>query len=122
MRSRATGRRATEGADAAGSEALGTYQPGLDGLRAMAILVVLAYHAEIPAARGGFLGISQFFTLSGFLIASILLRRHQAGDPDLRSFWGRRYRRLLPAAFLTLAGVLVFGATVATAQQLDTLP
>jgi len=88
----------------------------------MAVAVVLAYHAQMPWVRGAFLGISQFFTLSGFLITSILLRTVQErGEIDLRRFWARRYRRLMPAAYLTLAGVVVFGATVATEQQLDTL-
>jgi peptidoglycan/LPS O-acetylase OafA/YrhL len=95
----------------------------LDGLRAVAVAVVLLYHGEIPWARGGFLGISLFFTLSGFLITSMLLRtHHRVGSIDLRTFWARRYRRLLPAAYVTLAGVLVFGATVATEQQVADLP
>ncbi len=99
------------------------YEPGLDGLRACAVAIVLVYHADFSWARGGFLGISLFFTLSGFLITSILLRMNAAtGTVQLRTFWGRRYRRLLPAAYLTLAGIVVFGATVATRQQLSDLP
>ncbi len=106
-----------------GSGALGHHVRGLDGLRAIAVGVVLLYHGEIPWMRGGFLGISLFFTLSGFLITSMLLRtQRRSGRIDLRSFWARRYRRLLPAAYVTLAGVLVFGATVATRQQLSDLP
>lgn len=103
--------------------ALGRHEAGLDGLRAVAVGLVLLYHGEVPAAKGGFLGISLFFTLSGFLITSILLRTHRAtGRIALRTFWGRRYRRLLPAAYLTLAFVVLFGATVATRQQLADLP
>ena len=106
-----------------GTGALGHHVRGLDGLRAVAVGFVLLYHGEIPWARGGFLGISLFFTLSGFLITSMLLRSHAAsGRIDLRQFWARRFRRLLPAAYLTLAGVVVFGATVATRQQLADLP
>src|SRR5262245_38376813 len=104
------------------SRALDRHHPGLDGIRAMAVAVVLAYHGQMPWVRGAFLGISQFFTLSGFLITSILLRTvRERGGIDLRRFWSRRYRRLMPAAYLTLAGVVVFGATVATEQQLDGL-
>ena len=111
------------GLGAPGSEALGRYEPGLDGVRALAVMAVLVYHAEFPWARGGFLGISLFFTLSGFLITSILLRGHATGGTiGLRTFWARRYRRLLPAAYLTLAGVVLFAATVATEQQLSDLP
>jgi peptidoglycan/LPS O-acetylase OafA/YrhL len=91
----------------------------LDGLRAPAIAAVLAYHAELGWPTGAFLAISQFFTLSGFLITTLLL------DSDrirLGRFWARRYRRLLPAAYLALAGIVLFGATVATEQQLDQLP
>jgi peptidoglycan/LPS O-acetylase OafA/YrhL len=94
------------------------YQPALDGLRGIAVLSVLLYHGEVPWFGGGFLGVSTFFTLSGFLITTLLLaedRRH--GRVDLGAFYIRRARRLLPAALLCLAGIVVFGATVATASQ-----
>jgi len=72
--------------------------------------------------RGGFLGVSTFFTLSGFLIAMLLLTEWRGdGAISLRGFWGRRFRRLMPALFLTLAGVALFGATVATGDQLARL-
>jgi peptidoglycan/LPS O-acetylase OafA/YrhL len=110
-------------ADERGAGALARHEYGLDGLRGVAIAVVLMYHGEVLAAKGGFLGISLFFTLSGFLITSILLRTHaRTQSIGLQAFWGRRYRRLLPAAYLTLAGVVLFGATVATRQQLSDLP
>ncbi len=68
------------------------------------------YHARFGWAGGGFLGVSLFFTLSGFLITSLLLReRAGTGRVDLRSFWSRRFRRLLPAALLTEALVVVMG-------------
>lgn len=104
------------------SSALGHYHPGLDGLRAAAVLAVLLYHGQVTWARGGFLGVSLFFTLSGFLITGVLLRNHIGPGRSLRSFWTRRARRLMPAAFLALAGVVVFGATVATRPQADALP
>jgi peptidoglycan/LPS O-acetylase OafA/YrhL len=90
--------------------------PALDGMRGLAVAGVLAYHCGFGWARGGFLGVSLFFTLSGFLITSLLLQ-----DLRLGRFWTRRARRLLPAATIALAGIVVFGATVATASQLPNL-
>ena len=84
--------------------------------------MVLAYHGDLPWTRGGFLALSQFFTLSGFLITGVLLRSHFVPGGSLASFWRRRAHRLLPAAFAALAIVVVFGATVATRQQADALP
>lgn len=80
--------------------------PALDGLRGLAVAAVLAYHLDhLP---GGFLGVDLFFVLSGFLITSLLLREGEAGEGiDLRRFWIRRARRLLPALGVTLIGVVV---------------
>ena len=103
------------------SSALGRRQPGLDGLRGVAALAVLVYHERSSWVSGGYLAVSTFFTLSGFLITGILLRSAGTGR-DLRLFWGRRARRLMPGAFLALAGIVVFGATVATRQQAVDLP
>lgn len=92
--------------------------PGLDGLRGLAVAAVVAYHAGHDLAPGGFLGVSTFFTLSGFLITTLLLHEtDRTGTVDLRAFWGRRFRRLLPASAATLLLVVVFGLTVATAGQ-----
>ena len=87
--------------------------PGLDGLRALAVLAVLLYHAGVSWARGGFLGVDLFFVLSGFLITSLLLGELQAsGRVDLKRFWLRRARRLLPAV------AVVIGATLVAAELL----
>ncbi len=84
------------------------YQPGLDGLRGLAVAAVVAFHAGYGWARGGFLGVSVFFTLSGFLITSLLLAEHgETGGISLRQFWGRRARRLLPAALSGLVLALM---------------
>jgi peptidoglycan/LPS O-acetylase OafA/YrhL len=84
--------------------------------------VVLAFHGGFAWFSGGFLGVSVFFTLSGFLITSLLLAEHQrTGRIDLGAFWVRRLRRLLPASLLALGGIGVFGLTVATAEQAERL-
>jgi peptidoglycan/LPS O-acetylase OafA/YrhL len=97
-----------------GGRGLG-YRPGLDGLRALALLAVLAFHHGWPGAPGGYLGVSAFFTLSGFLITTLALGEWQrTGRLSWRRFWERRARRLLPAAVVTLAGVLVLQAWTET--------
>ena len=83
------------------------YFPGLDGLRAIAVVAVLLFHAGAADTPGGFLGVSLFFTLSGFLITGLLIRESAlTGRIALRRFWGRRVRRLMPAALLCLGLVL----------------
>lgn len=83
------------------------HRPALDGLRGIAVAAVVIYHLEPGLLPGGFLGVSLFFTLSGFLITNLLLAEwRQQGRIDLRAFWARRFRRLLPAALLTLLLVL----------------
>jgi peptidoglycan/LPS O-acetylase OafA/YrhL len=90
----------------AGSEM--KYLPGLDGVRAIAVAAVVAYHLGAPWLPGGVLGVGVFFTLSGYLITTILLTtRDRRGDLDLRNFWLRRARRLLPALIMVLIVVLV---------------
>jgi len=97
----------------------GSRLDALDGLRGLAVAAVLLYHSEFGFARGGYLGVSLFFTLSGFLITSLLLTQaREQHRVRLGSFWARRARRLLPAATLALAGVLLYGATIASADQL----
>lgn len=81
------------------------YRPELDGIRAIAILLVLAQHINLPSsALAGLVGVNLFFALSGYLITSLLLREQdRTGRVDLRSFYERRVRRLIPA----LVGVLI---------------
>ena len=82
------------------------YLPGLDGLRALAVLAVIAYHEQLGWAPGGLLGVAVFFTLSGYLITDLLLGQWSAcGRLQLADFWLRRARRLLPALFVMLAAV-----------------
>ena len=88
------------------------YQPALDGVRAFAVVAVLLFHAGVPGFDGGYLGVSVFFTLSGFLITSLLLREHDgSGTIDLPGFYARRLRRLLPASVVCLVGVALIATT-----------
>lgn len=83
-------------------------RPALDGLRALAVAAVVAYHLD--ALQGGFVGVDVFFVLSGYLITTLLLRERDRTDSiSLRSFWGRRVRRLWPLAWVLLLGVAVAG-------------
>jgi len=94
------------------------YFPGIEGLRGLAVAGVLVFHGEWDIAKGGFLGVSTFFTLSGFLITSLLLReQHTTGTIGLNSFWQHRVRRLLPASLACLSLVVVFGAVAADPTQ-----
>ena len=84
------------------------YVPALDGVRAVAVIVVVLFHAEVGAASGGFLGVSVFFTLSGFLITTLLIAEHgRDGRISIGGFYARRLRRLLPASLLCLGLVLL---------------
>jgi len=98
------------------------HQPGLDGLRGLAVAGVVAFHAGFSWATGGFLGVSTFFTLSGFLITSLLVaERASTGRIALGAFWARRARRLLPASLATLLGVAALASWLATPEQLADL-
>ncbi|MCB1172485.1 MAG: acyltransferase [Leptospiraceae bacterium] len=96
------------------------YYPGLDGIRALAVCAVIAYHLRVPLMQGGLLGVSVFFTLSGYLISSLLIEEFaQTGSLDLKAFWLRRIRRLLPALTLLLPAVLLTAALVRPAALRD---
>jgi peptidoglycan/LPS O-acetylase OafA/YrhL len=83
------------------------HRPGLDGLRALAVFAVVLFHSGYGWASGGFLGVSLFFTLSGFLITSLLVAEHSAtGSVSWRRFYVRRARRLLPASLVCIAMVM----------------
>ena len=84
------------------------FRPDLEGLRGVAILMVLLFHAGVPAISGGFVGVDVFFVLSGFLITGLLIsERERTGRVSLRRFYARRARRILPAATVALLAILV---------------
>lgn len=88
------------------------YRPEIDGLRAIAVLSVVAFHAFPAWITGGFIGVDVFFVISGFLITSILIKQHQASRFSFADFYGRRARRILPALCLVMLVCLAFGAVV----------
>jgi peptidoglycan/LPS O-acetylase OafA/YrhL len=87
------------------------YLPGLDGMRALAVVAVMVYHANHTWLKGGFFGVEVFFVISGYLITLLLIAEKERTDTvDMKQFWMRRARRLLPALF-----VMLFLLTVWTA-------
>lgn len=96
--------------------------PALDGLRGVAVIGVLLFHGGFSWATGGFLGVSTFFTLSGFLITNLLVREYDRTHTiRLGTFWSRRFRRLLPAALAALVLIALYGQLYASAEQLRDL-
>jgi peptidoglycan/LPS O-acetylase OafA/YrhL len=107
--------RATPGS---GDPSAGGYVPALDGLRAVAVVLVLLFHLRVPGVRAGFVGVDIFFVLSGFLITTLLLtERTRRGRISLSDFWARRARRLLPALLLLLVVVAIVTWATATYTQ-----
>src|SRR5271163_4765995 len=87
------------------------YVPGLDGVRAFAVLAVIAFHNGFSWIPGGYYGVDAFFVLSGFLITSLLVAEWRgSGTVALGRFWARRARRLLPALFVLIAALGVVAA------------
>lgn len=80
-----------------------SYRPEIDGLRAVAIVPVVLYHAGLSWVSGGFVGVDVFFVISGYLITSIILAERRAGRFSLTNFYARRIRRIFPALFVMMA-------------------
>ena len=98
-----------------------SYIPSLDGIRALSVLAVIVYHANKLWLPGGFLGVEVFFVISGYLITLLLLAEsEQSGSVSLSQFWMRRARRLLPALWVAVLGVVVF-ASLFQREMLGTL-
>src|SRR5262245_32833309 len=86
------------------------YNPHVDGLRAVAVLLVVLFHVGVPGPKAGFVGVDVFFVISGYLITSLLSIEAQAGRIDLAAFYARRVRRLFPAMLVVVAATLLLGA------------
>ena len=96
------------------------YEPSLDGIRAFSVIAVMLYHANIAWLPGGFLGVEVFFVVSGFLITSLLIEERESTQHiDLKQFWIRRARRLLPAFFVMVCATVVCVAFYATDSAPD---
>ena len=105
----------------------GRYVYALDGLRALAVLAVIAYHMRLNWAPGGLLGVTMFFVLSGYLITGLLLAEHErTGTISLKGFWMRRVRRIIPAVVFAVAGTAVlctlFSHALLTKMRPDVIP
>jgi peptidoglycan/LPS O-acetylase OafA/YrhL len=85
------------------------YRPDVDGLRAVAVLPVVLFHAGVGGFPGGYVGVDVFFVISGYLITRILLRELECGDYSVLRFYARRVRRIFPALFALLAAVTAAG-------------
>lgn len=93
--------------------------PGLDGLRGAALAGMLFFHGGFAWAKGGYLSVSTFFTLSGFLISGLLVHERAArGAIDLGRFWSRRFRRIVPALLAALLGTALYAALLSDSDQL----
>ena len=95
------------------SGARSSFRPDIEGLRGVAILLVVLFHARVPAFAGGFVGVDVFFVLSGYFITALLVREREAtGDVSLEAFYGRRALRLLPALLVVLLATLAIVFTL----------
>lgn len=96
------------------------YRPDVDGLRAVAVLLVLLFHADL-GFPGGFVGVDVFFVISGFLITGLLLKEQQTDGFRLSHFWIRRIRRILPASIFVVVATLIAGFFVLLPSDYDSL-
>jgi len=96
-----------------------TYRPEIDGLRAIAVLSVILFHAGFTWVSGGFVGVDVFFVISGYLITTIILRQLDAGSFSIADFYERRARRILPALFLVLLSCMPAAYVLLLPDQLS---
>ena len=96
---------------------LASYRPDIDGLRAIAVLAVVIYHAFPKILKGGFIGVDVFFVISGYLISTILFEGLNRGSFSFIDFYARRIRRIFPALIIVLFSCFTFGWFVLTAEE-----
>ena len=97
------------------------YRPDIDGLRGIAVLAVIGFHAFPDFFPGGYIGVDVFFVISGFLITSIILRQQRGGTFTFSGFYARRIRRIFPALLIVLTACLLFGGLVLLPDELEEL-
>jgi peptidoglycan/LPS O-acetylase OafA/YrhL len=105
--------------DGDGPGRTGSYRPDIDGLRAIAVLAVLFYHAGFPGFQGGLTGVDVFFVISGFLIAGHIYAEERARRFTFTSFYRRRAKRILPALYLVICCVLAAGSLLLSPRELQ---
>src|SRR4051812_36127322 len=97
------------------------YRAEIDGLRGIAVLAVIGFHAFPDYVPGGFVGVDVFFVISGFLISSIILRQLSRSQFTIADFYSRRIRRIFPALLVILTACLLFGGLVLLPNELEQL-
>ena len=95
------------------------YRPEVDGLRAVAILSVILFHAGVEGVSGGYVGVDIFFVISGYLITAIIAKEVSRGEFSIVNFWERRVRRILPALFFVLVFTVVGAWYILLPVELD---
>jgi peptidoglycan/LPS O-acetylase OafA/YrhL len=117
----ASGRPAARPAEPGARAATDAWRADVDGLRAVAVLLVVAYHLLPETVRGGFVGVDVFFVISGYLITSLLLRDLSEGRFSIADFYARRVRRIVPALAVVCAAALAIGWAVMLPGELERL-
>ena len=97
------------------------YRPDIDGLRAIAVIAVILFHAGLSAVPGGFVGVDVFFVISGYLITGLIVEKLRQGTFSFWDFYARRTRRIYPALFVLIPFVLLFGYFILTPGEYDEL-
>lgn len=93
------------------------YRPDIDGLRAVAVLSVVGFHAFPSIFKGGFVGVDVFFVISGFLISKIILEKLESGTFSFLDFYSRRVRRIFPSLLVVLASCSILGWLALTPEE-----